>query len=48
MELSVVPGLLVAAFLISKYPSRHTFGRVSWILKFGMFFGVLAIGLGAL
>lgn len=46
MELAVVPGLLGAAFLILRYPGKRTFNRVSWLLKAGMFFGVLAMALG--
>jgi geranylgeranylglycerol-phosphate geranylgeranyltransferase len=48
MEAGVVPGLLAAAWMIVKHPGKRTFGRVSWILKIEMFFGVLAVGLGNL
>jgi geranylgeranylglycerol-phosphate geranylgeranyltransferase len=48
MELAVVPGLLAASYAILKYPGRKSFGRVSWLLKIEMFFGILAMGLGRL
>jgi geranylgeranylglycerol-phosphate geranylgeranyltransferase len=48
MELTVAPGLLVASYLILKRPGKRTFGRVSWLLKVEMFFGVLAMGVGKL
>jgi geranylgeranylglycerol-phosphate geranylgeranyltransferase len=48
MELAVVPGLLVAAYSILKHPGRRSYGRVSWLLKVEMLFGVLAVGLGRL
>lgn len=48
MELTVVPGLLLASYLVLQHPCKRTYGRVSWILKAGMFFGILAIGLGTL
>lgn len=46
MEVSVVPGLLVASYLILRSPNKRICHRVSWILKIGMFFGVLAMALG--
>jgi geranylgeranylglycerol-phosphate geranylgeranyltransferase len=46
MEVTVVPGLLVASYLILRNPNKRVFNRVSWILKVGMFFGVLAMALG--
>ncbi len=46
MEVAVVPGLIAASYLILKRPEKQTFGRVSWLLKIEMFFGVLAVGLG--
>jgi len=46
MMLSVVPGLLAGAWMIVHRPDTRTFCRVSWILKFGMFFGIFAIALG--
>jgi len=48
MELAVVPGLLAASYLILERPGHRTFGLISWILKVGMFFGVLAVALGNL
>jgi geranylgeranylglycerol-phosphate geranylgeranyltransferase len=48
MELTVVPGLLAASWTLLRYPGKRTFGRVSWLLKIEMFFGVLALGLGRL
>lgn len=48
MEVAVVPGLVVASYMILKHPGKRTFGRVSWILKVEMFFGILAVGLGKL
>ena len=41
----VVPPLLAGAWMVARYPERRTFTRVSWMLKFGMFFGILAIAL---
>jgi geranylgeranylglycerol-phosphate geranylgeranyltransferase len=46
MELSVVPGLLAATYMILERPQKRTFGRVSMILKVAMFFGVVAMGVG--
>lgn len=46
MEITVVPGLLVGSYLILTRSERGVFSRVSWILKVGMFCGVLAVGLG--
>ena len=46
MEIAVVPGLIVASYLLLKRPEKQTFSRVSWLLKIEMFFGVLAVGLG--
>lgn len=48
MEFAVVPGLVLSSLLIVKRPEKRTFGRVSWLLKIEMFFGVLAVGLGRL
>jgi geranylgeranylglycerol-phosphate geranylgeranyltransferase len=48
MELTVVPGLLVATYMILKHPGKRIFCRVSWLLKIEMFFGVLAMGVGKL
>ena len=46
MELAVVPGMVLSAYLIATHPQRHVFRRVSTILKIEMFFGILAVGLG--
>jgi geranylgeranylglycerol-phosphate geranylgeranyltransferase len=43
MEALVVPALIGSAWLISARPDRASFNRASWILKAGMFFGILAI-----
>jgi len=48
MELTVVPGLLAASYLVLKSSDKRTCGRVSWLLKIEMFFGVLAMGVGTL
>jgi geranylgeranylglycerol-phosphate geranylgeranyltransferase len=48
MEGAVVPGLILSSLLVLKRPEKRTFGRVSWLLKIEMFFGVLAVGLGRL
>lgn len=48
MELTVVPGLLAASYLVLKSPDKRTCGRVSLLLKIEMFFGVLAMGVGVL
>jgi len=48
MELSVVPGLVAASYLILKYPCKRIFNRVCWILKVEIFFGILAVGVGKL
>lgn len=44
MEALVAPGLLAGSALILHDHDRRTCNRVSWILKAGMFFGILAIG----
>jgi geranylgeranylglycerol-phosphate geranylgeranyltransferase len=41
----VVPALVGGAYLILEHRDRRTFNRVSWLLKAGMFFGILAIAL---
>lgn len=41
----VVPTLVGGAYLILEHRDRRTFNRVSWMLKVGMFFGILAIAL---
>jgi geranylgeranylglycerol-phosphate geranylgeranyltransferase len=46
MVLGVVPGLVVGARMITARARRQTFTRVSWILKAGMFLGILAIAMG--
>lgn len=48
MELTVVPGLLAASYMVLKHPGKRSFCRVSWLLKIEMFFGVLAMGVGNL
>jgi geranylgeranylglycerol-phosphate geranylgeranyltransferase len=48
MELTVVPGLLAASYLILRHAGKRSFSRVSWLLKIMMFFGVLAMGVGKL
>jgi geranylgeranylglycerol-phosphate geranylgeranyltransferase len=48
MEGAVVPGLILSCLLILKRPEKRIFGRVSWLLKIEMFFGVLAVCLGRL
>lgn len=48
MELTVVPGLLAASYFVLRNPGKQTCGRVSWLLKIQMFFGVLAMGVGIL
>jgi geranylgeranylglycerol-phosphate geranylgeranyltransferase len=45
-EIFLVPGMLVAAFLVLRYPVRATFNRASWILKIEMFVGLILFGLG--
>jgi hypothetical protein len=45
-ELLMVPGILVAAYLVLRYPGRTTFNRASWILKIEMFVGLIVLGLG--
>ena len=45
MELTVVPGLLAASYMVLRHPGKRSFCRVSWLLKIGMFFGILAMGL---
>lgn len=46
MGLTVIPGLLLAAYLVLRYPGRAVLHRVSWILKIEMFFGIAAMALG--
>lgn len=46
MALLVVPGLLAGSYMILARGERRVFNRVSWILKAGMFFGILAIAMG--
>ncbi len=46
MAVLVIPGLIVGAGMILGNAERKTFNRVSWLLKLGMFFGILAIALG--
>jgi geranylgeranylglycerol-phosphate geranylgeranyltransferase len=46
MESTVVPLLLLSAYLILTNVRRCVFSRVSTMLKLGMFCGVLAVGLG--
>ena len=46
MGLFVVPGLLAGAWMVVRSPGKRTFSRVSWMLKLGMFFGIIAIALG--
>jgi hypothetical protein len=45
MVLLVLPGLVGGAYLVLEHRHRRVFNRVSWILKAGMFFGILAIAL---
>ncbi|MCH7549714.1 MAG: geranylgeranylglycerol-phosphate geranylgeranyltransferase [Candidatus Krumholzibacteriota bacterium] len=46
MVLLVAPGLVAGAWMVVRSPERQTFNRVSWMLKLGMFFGIVAIALG--
>jgi geranylgeranylglycerol-phosphate geranylgeranyltransferase len=46
MEALVVPLLVVAAVVVVRRPERRAFARVSWMLKVGMFVGILAIAAG--
>jgi len=46
MEALVVPMLVVAAVVVVRRPERAAFARVSWMLKAGMFVGILAIAAG--
>jgi geranylgeranylglycerol-phosphate geranylgeranyltransferase len=48
MGLTVMPGLLLAAYLVFRYPGRAVLHRVSWILKIEMFFGIAAMAMGKL
>lgn len=48
IELSVVPGILVATRLALQRPSRPAFRLASQILKIEMFFGIVAMALGRL
>ncbi len=45
MGLVVVPGLLLAAYMVLRHPGRAVLNRVSWILKIEMFFGIAAMAL---
>jgi len=47
MQGVVVPGLIVSARWMLHEPQRREFSAVSWALKILMFFGILAILLGA-
>jgi len=47
MEALVVPALVLAAVVVARRPERRAFTRVSWLLKAGMFVGILAIAAGA-
>lgn len=44
MELTVVPGLLVATLLVVKHPGKPVYSLVSWLLKVEMVFGIVAMG----
>lgn len=46
MALLVIPGLIVGAYMILARGGRKTYNHVSWVLKAGMFFGILAIAMG--
>ena len=46
MELSVVPGMLAAAYFVLRSPRKAVFSRVSWLLKIEMLAGIIAMGLG--
>ena len=46
MELTVVPGILVAVYLVLRSHEREVLHQASWILKFQMFFGIVAMALG--
>lgn len=45
MELTVVPGLLLAFWLLQRSPGRRGLNRISWVLKGEMFLGILAMSL---
>lgn len=45
MGMIVVPGLLLAAYMVLRHPGRAVLNRVSWILKIEMFFGIAAMAL---
>jgi geranylgeranylglycerol-phosphate geranylgeranyltransferase len=45
IEMTVVPGILLASYLVLKSPNRFIFNRASWILKIEMFFGIVAMSL---
>jgi len=45
MEGLVVPSLIVSSLIVIRNPCRRTFNRASWILKAGMFFGIVGIAL---
>jgi len=42
----VVPLLVAGSWMILRRPQRRAYTRVSWLLKAGMFFGILAIVVG--
>jgi len=46
MELVVVPLLVIGAVMVTRHPEKATFGRVSRLLKLGMFAGIAAIAIG--
>jgi geranylgeranylglycerol-phosphate geranylgeranyltransferase len=46
MEFLVVPGVLAAAYMVLRSPSRSVFHRASWILKVEMLAGIVVVGLG--
>jgi geranylgeranylglycerol-phosphate geranylgeranyltransferase len=46
IELIVVPGILVATYLVLRFPKRVMFNRAAWILKIEMFLGMVIIGFG--
>jgi geranylgeranylglycerol-phosphate geranylgeranyltransferase len=46
MLLLVVPLLFGGAWMVFREPCRRVFNRVSWMLKIGMFFGIVALAVG--
>jgi geranylgeranylglycerol-phosphate geranylgeranyltransferase len=46
MLVLVVPLLAYGAWAVVRRPGRKTYNHVSWALKFGMFFGIIAIAAG--